>query len=156
MALGAPSIQSFFQKEVPTVRPPKPAKPVEATAGDGFTSSEIESALHAELHPWQPRCEYKDIDIGNLEPGPGCVAIQGRVVNLYEQPFASKMPHAAKGCLNLLVKDNTGVMRVRIYYAWRSYIADNRAVGQTSLCQSQLRLTTGPPRFPMDPAHLEC
>ncbi len=113
MALGAPSIQSFFQKEVPTVKTLEPAKPSEAVVGDGFTSSEIEAALHPKLHKWQPRCEYKEVDIGSLVPGPGCVAVQGRVVNLYEQPFASKMPNAAKGCLNLLVKDDTGVFRVR-------------------------------------------
>ena len=111
-ALGVPSIETFFQKEVPVVKTPKPIKSGEVGVGDGFTSAEIEAALHPTLHKWQPRCEYKDVDIGNLVPGPGCVAIQGRVVNLYEQPFASKAPHAAKGCLNLLVKDDTGVLRV--------------------------------------------
>ena len=112
MAPGAPSIQSFFQKEVPTVKSLKPAKPAQQEVGDGFTSSEIEAALHPTLHQWHPNYEYQEVDIGSLIPGPGYVAVQGRVVNLYEQPFASKMLHAAKGCLNLLVKDDTGVLRV--------------------------------------------
>lgn len=49
-----------------------------AEAGDGFTSEEI---LKTTLHKWQPRCEYPEIAISSLEPGPGCFELKGRVVN---------------------------------------------------------------------------
>lgn len=54
----------------------------EADTGDGFTSSEVEAALHPVLHKWQPRTPYAEIDIGSLVPGPGCVTCTGRVSNL--------------------------------------------------------------------------
>ena len=113
MASKTPSIQSFFEKELPSFKNAKPAHPVDIEAGDGFTPAEIEAALHPVLHKWQPRCEYTAVNIGDLVPGPGCVTAQGRIVNFHEQPFSSKMPHAAKGCLSLIVKDNTGAFRVR-------------------------------------------
>ena len=112
MALSAPSIQSFFQREVPSIKTNKPAVPIDLETGDGFTSSEIEATLHPTLHIWQPRCEYREVEINDLTPGPGCVTVQGRIVNLFEQPFTGKMPQAAKGCLHVIVKDDTGAFRV--------------------------------------------
>lgn len=113
MASNTPSIQSFFQPEVPSLPSKKSTFAIDLEAGDGFTPAEIQATLHPALHRWQPRCKYKPIDIGGLSPGPGCITVQGRVVNLHEQPFSSKMPHAAKGCLSLIVKDDTGAFRVR-------------------------------------------
>ena len=114
MAPQITSIQSFFQPEVPSAQKTrKPAPHHQPTdTGDGFTSSEIEAALHPSLHKWQPRTAYKDTNIGDLIAGPGCVALMGRVVNLHHIPTPSKMPHAAKGCLKLTVKDDTGAFSV--------------------------------------------
>ena len=156
MALGVPSIQSFFKKEVPSIKHHKPAKSVDLGTGDGFTSSEIDAALHPALHKWQPRCEYKKIDINGLVPGPGCVNVQGRIVNLYNQPFSSKMPHAARGCLNLIVKDDTGAFRVKRPYRLVKKFTERQSVGQTSLRQNRLWLASWPPRLHLDPTHLEC
>lgn len=80
--------------------------------GDGFTPLEIESALHPTLHKWQPRAEYNEVDISELVPGPGCVTVMGRVVNFYNQPTPSKTPMSAKGCLKMIVKDDTGAFTV--------------------------------------------
>lgn len=114
MAPQTTSIQSFFQPEVPSVQ--KAQKPAvrhrPSDTGDGFTSSEIEAALHPSLHKWQPRTTYNDTDIGELVAGPGCVALMGRVVNFHHIATPGKMPHAAKGCLKLTVKDDTGAFTV--------------------------------------------
>lgn len=114
MAPQAPSIQSFFQPEVASAQRPKKRKHFEISEdnGDGFTSSEISSALHPTLHKWQPRTTYEERDIGSLVPGPGCVALMGRVVNFYDQVMTSKMPRAAKGCLKVIVKDDSGAFAV--------------------------------------------
>ena len=90
----------------------QPANPDEV--GDGFTSSEIQAAIHPSLHKWQPRCEYKEISISKLTPGPGCVAVMGRIVNFYESISTSKAVNASRGSFKIIVKDDTGAFTVRI------------------------------------------
>ncbi|MCJ1398080.1 hypothetical protein MMC11_001277 [Xylographa trunciseda] len=84
---------------------------------DGFSEDELQAALHPALHRWNPRSDYEDCDISSLVPGPGCRALQGRVVNFYHQPTPSKKPQAAKGCLKVVIKDDTGALMVRLWYA---------------------------------------
>lgn len=48
----------------------------------------------------------------SLNPGPGCVALEGRIVNFYDQATPSKMPQAAKGCLKLIMRDDTAALSV--------------------------------------------
>ena len=86
---------------------------------DGFTSSEVEAAFHPALHNWQPRMTYDEVDIGSLVPGPGCVAVMGRVVNFYDQTMNSKMPQAARGCLKVIVRDDTGAFAVNAQFSGR-------------------------------------
>ena len=114
MASQITSIQSFFQPEAPsTQKTQKPAAHHEPSdTSDGFTTNEIEAALHPSLHKWQPRTAYNDTDIRDLVPGPGCVAVMGRVVNFHHIATPSKMPKAATGCLKLTVKDDTGAFTV--------------------------------------------
>lgn len=107
-----PSIQSFFQPEVSPSKAKAPTGPPVAT-GDGFTAAEVEATMHpTSLPKWQPRGTYYDADIDSLAPGPRCVALVGRVVNFYDLYTPSKRPQAAKGCLKLAVKDDTGVIDV--------------------------------------------
>ena len=114
MAPQTTSIQSFFQLEVPSAqKTQKPAGHYQPSdTGDGFTSSEIEAALHPSLHKWQPRAAYNDTDIRDLIAGPGCVALMGRIVNFYHIATPGKTPKAAKGCFKLTVRDDTGVFTV--------------------------------------------
>lgn len=110
MAPQFPSIQSFFQPEVsPTKSKASSSPPIEV--GDGFTAGEVEATLHPSgLPKWQPRGTYDEADIESLVPGPRCVALMGRVVNFYDLHTPSKKPRAAKGCLKLAVKDDTGTI----------------------------------------------
>ena len=121
MVPQVPSIQSFFQPEVPSPTSHKPSRRPISKAGmnDGFTSSEVEAALHPALHKWQPRMTYDEVDIGSLVPGPGCVAVMGRVVNFYDQTMNSKMPQAARGCLKVIVRDDTGAFAVNAQFSGR-------------------------------------
>ena len=114
MAPQVPSIQSFFQPEVPSSTSHTPSKrpTSKADTNDGFTSPEVDNTLHPALHKWQPRTAYDEVDIGSLVPGPGCVTVTGRVANFYDQTMNSKMPQAAKGCLKVIVKDDTGAFAV--------------------------------------------
>lgn len=86
MAPQVASIQSFFQPEVPSSPSHSPKRPRtrKNDTGDGFSSSEVEAALHPVLRKWQPCAHYEDTDIGNLVPGPGCVTCMGRVSQLPE------------------------------------------------------------------------
>lgn len=107
------SIQSFFQPEALSPSHKAHTRPSsKSDTNDGFTSSEVDAALNPRLHKWQPRTTYSEVDVGSLVPGPGCVALMGRVVNFYDQTMNSKSPHAAKGCLKVVVKDDTGAFAV--------------------------------------------
>lgn len=114
----SPSIQSFFKPELPSkdcrneTIMSSAAKP-----SDGFTPEEIEASRHPSLPGWRPICEYKQLDIESLVPGPGCVSFVGRVVNLYQQHCSSQLPNGAEGCWRLVVKDDTGAVLV-IFFAY--------------------------------------
>jgi len=107
-----PSIQSFFQPEVSPAKKDK-ASNSSLAAGDGFTAEEVEATiLPRSLPQWRPRGIYEEVDIETLIPGPGCVTIMGRVVNFFFLETPSKAPHAAKGCLKMVVKDDSGALVV--------------------------------------------
>jgi hypothetical protein len=61
---------------------------------------------------WKPECHYEDKDIGSLDTGPGFVCIHGRIVNFYDQPSTVKKPKGARGCVKLIIKDDTGTFTV--------------------------------------------
>ena len=126
MAPQMPSIQSFYQPEVPPSSPRLLKRSVAHAndAGDGFTSSEVEAALHPALHEWQPRTDYAELDIGRLAPGPKSVLIVGRIVNLYDQSTPSKTPEAAKGCFKVIVQDDTGAIAVSGHLLARSVVSE--------------------------------
>lgn len=88
--------------------------PSASSPGDGFTQSEryVETRAPEEDKSWVPQQEYTDMDIADLVPGPGCRTFMGRIVNFFDQPNSSKMPRAAKGCVKMVVKDDTGVISV--------------------------------------------
>lgn len=112
MAPQFPSIQSFFEKDPSPRKSQDVSCNLQAELGDGFTEAEVDTALHPKLHTWLPHVEYEHMDIGSLIPGPGCMALVGRIVNFYDQSTPSKRPQAAKGCLKVIVKDDTGAMTV--------------------------------------------
>ncbi|MCJ1286437.1 hypothetical protein MMC26_005782 [Xylographa opegraphella] len=114
MASQFPSIQSFFEKEIPAKKGRTRGSDRQIDTNDGFSEDEVQRTLHPTLHRWNPRNEYEDSEISSLVPGPGCRALQGRVVNFYQQQTPSKKPQAARGCLKVVVKDDTGTLMVRL------------------------------------------
>ena len=118
MSRQSPSLQSFFP---PVAEPP-------GTVGQSSTaylaSPNDSTNLDASpltgliLNKWRPRVEYNESYIASLNPGPGCVALKGRIVNCYDQVTRSKMLQAAKGCLKIIMKDDTAALLVCISSQW--------------------------------------
>ena len=108
------SIQSYFS--TPGKKVHKPNSHLQAAIGSQ-SSLQIEAAQHSlssAIEQWHPSIEYKRTDIASLMPGPGRIAITGRIANFYHMQTPSKSPHAAKGCLKLMVKDDTGTIEVSL------------------------------------------
>jgi hypothetical protein len=112
MALKYHSIDMFFAP-TPTASS-QPSSPTSAPPdGDGFTTEELNTVLHPSINnSWKPECHYEDKDIGSLDAGPLCVCVQGRIANFFDQPSTVKKPKAAKGCVKMIVKDDTGAFTV--------------------------------------------
>ncbi|KAL2357179.1 hypothetical protein BJ546DRAFT_1024446 [Cryomyces antarcticus] len=161
MAAQPPSVQSFFQGSSPR---PSPASKKSASStiepGDGFTAEEIDAVLHPKATAsWTPDKDYEEVDIGSLVPGPQCVTFVGRVVNFYNQTSLSKMPRAAKGCVKVIVKDDTGALTVRLWYAkidyhlrlghlvsiWASHVSNGES-GSLSVSSAPLLVSIFPER----------
>lgn len=119
---GHAAVQSWFPPT--TNNNTSPTKPTgtpgsnKSTIGDGFTQDELQAALQpAPSGPWQPPSEYTEVDIADLQAGPRAVTIMGRVCNLYNVANTPKTPRSAKGCVKLCVKDDTGAITLRLWYA---------------------------------------
>ena len=116
----SPSIQSFFQpSSSPSSSPSRdgqsPTRPLQTAASelaDGFSSTEVNRVLCPTVENWVPERDYEEKEIGSLIPGPRAITVVGRIVNFYDQTTPSKMPQAAKGCIKIIVKDNTGALTV--------------------------------------------
>ncbi|KAI4238006.1 MAG: hypothetical protein L6R40_005817 [Gallowayella cf. fulva] len=114
MAPQCPSIQSFFP---PSPAGPEPAVTTPDEDGAAFTTTEVKAFLYSTPHAWKPRFQYENLRIAKLAPGPYCVCLLARVVNLYEQPTSTtKLPYATKRSLNVLVRDDTGMVKVKLWY----------------------------------------
>jgi len=107
-----PSIQSFFPLSSSPSR--SSSSPTKSTSGDGFTTQELDATLPPSAGVWVPQREYEESDIGALIPGPKWRTLVGRVANFYDHSTPSKMPQAAKGCVKIIVKDDTGALTVNM------------------------------------------
>jgi hypothetical protein len=126
MSAPFPTVKNFYS---PIPSPPGQTAPIKAPStssplppGDGFTSSErIRSITFGPSNQWSPEREYEEVSIGDLCPGPRWVTFTCRVVNIYDQAIESKMPQSAKGCLKVLVKDESATILIKLWYATTAY-----------------------------------
>lgn len=122
MAPQSASIQSFFKSSKPGTshahaQPVASGQTQQKEPGDGFTNAEVDAVLHPVIdESWVPAQDYEEFEIANIVPGPKCVTIQGRVANFYDQNTPSKKPRAAKGCVKIIVKDDSGALTVSLYF----------------------------------------
>ena len=107
------SIQSYFPRT--SVQCSHGTQELSSDPIQNPSSSATEIGLTPASKNWQQRTEYTEMDIEDLNPGPGCVSIIGRIVNFWEIPNASKSDIAAKGCFKLIVKDDTGAITVSTF-----------------------------------------
>ncbi|GAB7342995.1 hypothetical protein MBLNU457_g1091t2 [Dothideomycetes sp. NU457] len=112
MASSTPSIQSFFHSQSSS-----PQKLSLTQPDDESTYSQFRTTVGTfRKQPWKPSADYIRYEITDLLPGPGRVCVQGRIANIFNLGNLSRVPYGAKGCLKLLVKDDTGVLTVRLWY----------------------------------------
>ena len=104
-----PSIRSFFQT---TNMPSSQEREVQCQNRDGLVAADEKAIDHSPLQIWKPKVHYQETDISNLSPGPSFVALTGRVANLLDQSTNSNPPQATMDHLEVLVKDNMGVILV--------------------------------------------
>ncbi|KAF2209754.1 hypothetical protein CERZMDRAFT_46572 [Cercospora zeae-maydis SCOH1-5] len=115
---GSKSTTASIQAYLTPVTSPAKSPAVETPVGDGFTAEELQEALKPRLQEtWHPDFEYADMEISDLIAGPQAVAFMGRVANIYDVANSSRTPRSAKGCVKLCVKDGSGAITVRLWYA---------------------------------------
>ena len=112
---------------------------------------EIEEMSPAGPTIWKARAEYKHTSIDDLQPGPGCISITGRITHLHEMPSGKGAPKAAKGFFKLCVRDETAAITVRLWYINASY---NLRLGQLVKVFSPhvSRTSSGVMSFPSAPS----
>jgi hypothetical protein len=66
-----------------------------------------------------PDFEYADMRISDLIAGPKAVTFMGRVANIFDVANSPRTPRSAKGCIKLCVKDGSGAITVRLWWAER-------------------------------------
>ncbi|KAK4986577.1 hypothetical protein LTR66_007827 [Elasticomyces elasticus] len=127
------SIQAFFPPRS-SPNPSSPTKSISSSApGDGFTRAEVDTVLHPTLSEiWTPSADYQDCDIAALVPGPKSVTFMGRIANFFDMAMPSKKPHAASGCVRVVVKDDTGAVTVRRSASFRFLMSafENKQLAQ--------------------------
>ncbi|KAM3418267.1 hypothetical protein BST61_g4268 [Cercospora zeina] len=115
---GSKSNNASIQAYLTPVTSPVKSPAVETPVGDGFTAEELQEALKPKLQEtWHPDCEYADMEISDLIAGPKAVTFMGRVANIFDVANSSRTPRSAKGCVKLCVKDGSGAITVRLWYA---------------------------------------
>lgn len=168
MPATVPTIEDFFSLEVQSHSSPlKPRatscisgraltanpKPV----GDGFTPSELSTALTLSQGHWQPQQPYDDASIGQLSPGSRRISFTARVVNLYDRIVQSKVPKAAKGCLKVLLRDDEAALLVRTSCEECFKTTHSKpfwSIGQSLVCTICLRSATWVVGHHLDDTHL--
>ncbi|KAG9246758.1 hypothetical protein BJ878DRAFT_455587 [Calycina marina] len=115
----APSIQSFYKREVQVQTPNTAidATPTPTAPGDGFSAEEKATALDPSLTKWEPTREYTETGIAELEAGPKAVMFVGRVVNVTTILGQNPKEPKARGWHYVLLGDGGGVVSIKIFFA---------------------------------------
>jgi hypothetical protein len=107
-----PTIQAFYQKEVPLLSSSSQIPSISSKPGDGFAETEIDTAIDPLLRKWNPSIYYTDTAIGELHTGPRAVTFSGRVLNFKTFSGKSKSEKAARGWIGIVLGDGTGCIYV--------------------------------------------
>lgn len=114
MAKCTLAFKSFFEPLPLSSEAASPARPLTnpAPMEDDSTESEQRCTEPLPSRHWQPQHDYEQVSIGELAPGSRRVSFTARVVNLYDHHACSKLERSAKGCLKVLVKDDSALILV--------------------------------------------
>ncbi|KAK1754533.1 hypothetical protein QBC47DRAFT_219783 [Echria macrotheca] len=107
------SIQHFYQKTTSTSQTPGHNAQGENAA---FTPAEIEAARRPATETWKPKGTYETVNINQLQLGNSRkFRFQGRIVNFCHARDGSRRGNTLPQDFHfLIVKDNTGVVAVRL------------------------------------------
>lgn len=123
MVLPDRSIQHFYQKHASP--PSQPANQGSLGENQAFTPAEIEAARRPATQTWTPKGLYEHFDINQLQPGPGKICFQGRIVNFCHAKNGSRRGNSLPQDFHfLIVKDNTGVAAVSHHTANSPLVAE--------------------------------
>lgn len=112
MASSKPSFQSFFSSQSSS-----PQRLVLTLPDDESTYSQSQTTVGSlTRQAWKSSSDYIRYEIADLLPGPGRVSVSGRIANIFDLGYLHRIPYGAKGCMKLLVKDDTGLLTVRLWY----------------------------------------
>ncbi|KAF6826749.1 nucleic acid-binding protein [Colletotrichum plurivorum] len=106
------SIQAFYKKEL-LQSPRKASASSKHLQDDGFTKKEVEARNNPLDRPWTPLEEYREVCIAHIEPGPGLIRFNGRIVN-YSAAFLDSKNIYSRPAHQLIVKDDTGAISVKL------------------------------------------
>ncbi|KAH8808026.1 hypothetical protein F5884DRAFT_881648 [Xylogone sp. PMI_703] len=139
MAPSYPSIQSFYRRE-----PPKSnLHPNSSSPSLGLNTENKSTPSKLSSQNWNPDQQSNVLNIGDLIPGPKAVAFRGRIVNYRTIYGKTRKQPKASGWQYLVVKDDTGAISVKLYFAqtpyslklsqlvsiWTSFISDSTKSG---------------------------
>ncbi|KAI1122165.1 hypothetical protein F5Y10DRAFT_287479 [Nemania abortiva] len=108
MTSSFPSIQSFYSREVASDGVNDSSPTTRASAGDGFTSSEVEAVINPLARPFNPSRQYDVCCIAELQTGPHNYKLTGRLVNF-------STTGRAEGYYFLVICDGTAAIAVKLY-----------------------------------------
>ncbi|KAK1488259.1 hypothetical protein CCUS01_14734 [Colletotrichum cuscutae] len=111
--MSAPSIQAFYQREVPATPQDASRDRTGFPRADGFTQAEVESGHDPLGRIWNPSEEYSEVHIGQIEPGPNRICFTGRVVN-YAPALLDSKNNYNRPAHQLIIVDGTGAIAVKV------------------------------------------
>ncbi|KAJ8128998.1 hypothetical protein O1611_g4631 [Lasiodiplodia mahajangana] len=135
MASHFPSIQSFYSREIASNAGNDSSN--FATAGDGFTPSEVKAVINPLARPFQPSRRYDVCPIIDIQTGPHNYKITGRLVNFSTTGGSYTTPSGAEGYYFLVICDGTAAIAIKLYCSASKYqplLGQRITVWATSIC----------------------
>ncbi|KAI0156781.1 hypothetical protein GGR57DRAFT_462339 [Xylariaceae sp. FL1272] len=110
-----PSIQSFYSREIPPSDRDDKESSNSTTAGDGFTSSEVQAVISPLSRSFVPMREYEKCPIVELHSGIYNYEITGRLINYSSSGGPQHVPPSAGEYFFLVISDGTGALAIKLY-----------------------------------------
>ena len=143
------SIQTYFPRQSPR------GKRIESPNSDTIEDEGPAKADESSPRTWRPSTEYQEMNISDLNPGPGHIKVTGRIANFFQMPNSSKSEVAAKGSFRVIIKDDTGIFTVRtLKHRHHLLLMPGLCSGQALVLKGDLHTSHRPLGHSLAPSHL--